>query len=252
LEFGKHKVDTTSTRPPQRVTVTNEGSTPLNVSKISASGDFDPQNDCNRVKPGANCTIEVTFTPTAEGARNGTLKITYNAPESPQEVRLSGTGTSTPSCPAGQDFVEGQCVPRDDTPPAINITTPDDGADYVIGQQVYADYVCQDEQGGSGVASCYGPVLDGRLIDTNTFGDKSFKVTATDNADNSDSRIYRYSVGCPAGQEYEYDQIEGIGNCVPIDDTTPNNTTPNNTTPTTCPSGYEESTTGECVPKEVD
>ena len=122
LGFGEQDVGTPSTRP-QSVTLTNEGSTPLIVSKISASGDFDPQkdwqSDCSRVKPGATCTIDVTFTPTAEGARSGTLEITYNAPDSPQVVRLSGTGSSASSCPASQqyDSNEGQCFPTDNTTP---------------------------------------------------------------------------------------------------------------------------------------
>jgi len=122
LGLGEQDMGTTSTRP-QSVTIANEDSTPVNVSKIFASGDFDLQkdwqDDCGIVKPGANCAIKVTFTPTAEGVRSGTLAITYNAPDSPQEVLLSGTGTSAPSCPAGQqyDFAEGQCVPLDNTTP---------------------------------------------------------------------------------------------------------------------------------------
>src|SRR5206468_233147 len=43
---------------------------------------------------GANCTINVTFTPTASGARTGTLSLTDNAGGSPQIMTLSGNGTA--------------------------------------------------------------------------------------------------------------------------------------------------------------
>src|SRR5882762_11571452 len=41
----------------------------------------------------ANCTISVTFTPTAAGTRMGTLTITDNATPSTQTVPLTGTTT---------------------------------------------------------------------------------------------------------------------------------------------------------------
>src|SRR5215472_14847335 len=41
-------------------------------------------------------TINVTFAPTASGARMGTLSVTDNAGGSPQTVSLSGNGTAAP------------------------------------------------------------------------------------------------------------------------------------------------------------
>src|SRR5205823_787471 len=43
---------------------------------------------------GANCSINVTFTPTASGAWTGTLSVTDNAGGSAQTVALSGNGTA--------------------------------------------------------------------------------------------------------------------------------------------------------------
>src|SRR5437016_14608429 len=43
---------------------------------------------------GGTCTINVTFTPTALGARTGTLSLTDNAGGSPQIMTLSGNGTA--------------------------------------------------------------------------------------------------------------------------------------------------------------
>src|SRR5438034_11037663 len=45
-------------------------------------------------RAGGTCTINVTFTPTASGARTGTLSLTDNAGGSPQIMTLSGNGTA--------------------------------------------------------------------------------------------------------------------------------------------------------------
>jgi chitinase len=82
----------------------------------------------------------------------------------------------------------------DVTPPTVTIVTPPDGATYVQGAAVPADYSCSDESGGSGVASCSGPVADGAAIDTATIGSHSFSVTATDNAGNPQTVTHTYTV----------------------------------------------------------
>jgi Tol biopolymer transport system component len=82
----------------------------------------------------------------------------------------------------------------DRTPPAISIATPADHAVYLLGQSVLADYACADQAGGSGLASCAGPVAAGAALDTSSVGDKTFTVTATDGAGNV-ARVSRsYSV----------------------------------------------------------
>jgi hypothetical protein len=92
LVFGSQKVGTTS--GPQIVTLTNSGSAALSISGIAATGDFLATPSCPAsLAPGASCTISVTFKPSATGGRFGILDITDNAPDSPQDVDLSGTGT---------------------------------------------------------------------------------------------------------------------------------------------------------------
>jgi hypothetical protein len=82
----------------------------------------------------------------------------------------------------------------DVTPPTITITTPVDGAVYLLNEVVLADYACQDEAGGSGLASCAGTVADGAQIDTATVGAKTFTVNAADNAGNTATLTHNYSV----------------------------------------------------------
>jgi hypothetical protein len=82
----------------------------------------------------------------------------------------------------------------DDTAPTVTITTPSDGTTFVKGQSVAADYSCQDESGGSGLASCIGTIANGDPIDTAAVGSHSFAVTGTDNAGNSATATNSYTV----------------------------------------------------------
>jgi len=104
LNFKKVGIGMTSA--PQTVTLTNVGSATLNISSITASGDFSISNNtCGAtVAAGANCAVSVTFTPTKKGVRNGTLTFTDNAPDSPQTVALKGTGQSIVLSPTSLNF----------------------------------------------------------------------------------------------------------------------------------------------------
>ena len=91
LTFAGQGISTPSA--PQTITLTNPGGLALTPLTISTSGDFAETDTCaGSVAAGAKCTISVTFTPTASGARSGTLTLTDNASNSPQAVTLSGTG----------------------------------------------------------------------------------------------------------------------------------------------------------------
>ncbi len=93
LSFVKQALNTTSTQ--QAVTLTNTGAVSLNISNISASGDFAETNNCPSSLPtGQACTINVTFTPTTSGSLDGDLTIADNslAAGTMQTIPLSGVG----------------------------------------------------------------------------------------------------------------------------------------------------------------
>jgi hypothetical protein len=103
LAFGNQVLNTTSAA--KTVTLTNTGNAALTINSIAASGDFAATSTGANACPispatlsataGSNtCVISVTFTPTALGARAGTLTVTDNAGGSPHTVGLTGTGTS--------------------------------------------------------------------------------------------------------------------------------------------------------------
>jgi hypothetical protein len=96
LSFGNEPVLTVSS--PQTVTLNNTGSVALSITSIALSGadpaDFIENNTCgSSVAAGGTCTVAISFTPSASGARTTSLSVADNAGGSPQSVALSGTGT---------------------------------------------------------------------------------------------------------------------------------------------------------------
>jgi hypothetical protein len=82
---------------------------------------------------------------------------------------------------------------RDARPPSIRIATPANGAVYVLGSTVSADYGCES---GSGVrlARCDGTVPNGSAIDTGSVGTKTFTVSASDEAGKAATLSHDYGV----------------------------------------------------------
>jgi len=98
LAFGNQQVATTSAA--QTLTLQNVGTAVLNIASITASGDFAQTNACgSTLAATASCTISVTFTPTAVGARSGSVSVASNAAGSPHSSNLGGTGVAVPPPP---------------------------------------------------------------------------------------------------------------------------------------------------------
>jgi uncharacterized repeat protein (TIGR03803 family) len=102
LNFGKvqsggHKTLAT--------TLTNTGYAILHITDITISGGngaFSQTNNCpSGLGAGGSCTIAVTFHPSEPYPYNGDLSVSDDAPGSPQQVPLGGTGTT---------YCGGRCV----------------------------------------------------------------------------------------------------------------------------------------------
>ncbi len=97
LSFGNVDLDSASTA--QTVTLKNISNSAIAVSSTAISGpnagDFTISgNTCgSRIAGSSNCTIAVTFAPTADGVRSATLTITHSGFHPTQTVTLSGDGT---------------------------------------------------------------------------------------------------------------------------------------------------------------
>src|SRR5512139_1466544 len=81
---------------------------------------------------------------------------------------------------------------RDVAAPEITLTTPADGAAYLLGAQVLADWTATDAM--SGVCSTTATAASGAPVDTATVGAHGFSVEATDCAGNSASAAATYQV----------------------------------------------------------
>ena len=93
LNFGTQQINTTSAQ--QGVTLTNTGTSSLTISSIAAGAPYAQTNNCpGSLAANANCTINVTFTPTATGTQTGSVQVTDNAAGSPQSISLTGSGAT--------------------------------------------------------------------------------------------------------------------------------------------------------------
>lgn len=110
LTFTNQGVGTTS--QPQTLTLTNSGTAPLPLDSISiAAGgtEFSQTNACPQsLAAGANCTVSVTYSPSAAGSQNSLLNVVTNGATitvplgamTPITISLSATPTTpTPGQP---------------------------------------------------------------------------------------------------------------------------------------------------------
>jgi len=89
------KAQAVGTSKTATVLVTNDQTTTLTIDNVTVGGadpgDFPAKSACkSSLNAGFECTISVTFKPTATGTRTATLNIKDSA--GTQTVQLSGTG----------------------------------------------------------------------------------------------------------------------------------------------------------------
>jgi hypothetical protein len=92
LPFSPQLVNTISAS--KAVTLKNSSAAMVNINSITASGNFAQSNTCgSTLGAGASCTVHVSFAPVIGASLTGSLAIADSAPDSPQTVALSGTGS---------------------------------------------------------------------------------------------------------------------------------------------------------------
>ena len=111
LAFDKTRIGAQSL--PATVRLMSSGSGVVTVSAMTVSGAYAIQGTTCPAMPftlpaGSECTVSVSFVPTAEGASTGALRLTIDAAPTRREVALSGSGeqpveTSSGGCTIGGD-----------------------------------------------------------------------------------------------------------------------------------------------------
>lgn len=112
LEFATIRPGTTASA---RLTLTSSGDIDLQLSSVSATGDFAvTATTClaGAIPPGASCTVDIAYSPSADGTSTGVLAVEGALDVVPVPVSLTGTAASP--APAAAPT----------TPPAVAVVTP--------------------------------------------------------------------------------------------------------------------------------
>ena len=151
--------------------------------------------DGARVKRGADVVVDFSCADQGGSGLNSCVGSTADGAKLDTSTLGDVSVTVTARDNAGnQTVVTNTLTVVDETAPTVTVDSPLNGGVYARGEAVVADYSCADETGGSGLASCAGPVADGGPVDTSTLGEHSFVVRAKDNAGNEGSATATYTV----------------------------------------------------------
>jgi len=118
LNFNSQLIGSMSASQP--ITLSNTGNAVLAVASISITG---TNNGGTSLAANASCTINVTFSPTADGAASASVSIADNASGSPQAVTLSGTGTGAPVAVLSPSTLTFTTLPVGTTSPTAQSVT---------------------------------------------------------------------------------------------------------------------------------
>jgi hypothetical protein len=185
-----------------RVTGAQDGNASFKVYRdwTLSGGTFEGSNPQTFSVPGPRNgqTPAATFSTTGTvTVANGQADGTFNLKVAAFDITNSNTTGAKLSAGTFDNYTVTVETPQqntDSTDPTITLNTPADNAAYTKNQAVNADYSCDDEAGGSGLASCVGDVPSGAPINTSTVGQHSFTVDAADNAGNTAQAVHNYFV----------------------------------------------------------
>lgn len=100
LSFGSQDIAAGATGS-QTITLTNTGNGSMTIASISLTGTDSSQfniatNSCGSTLAAAgSCNLGVTFDPSTSGSKSAAVQVNDNAPGSPHQTTLAGTGTTT-------------------------------------------------------------------------------------------------------------------------------------------------------------
>jgi hypothetical protein len=106
VDFGEQVIGRQSRA--QRVVITNTGGASLFINNAAVGGEEHAaysivSDTCTgaEVVPYRACVIDISFGPTGKDDFDAELKLTSNAPDSPQKIRLTGEGINSVMVPPG-------------------------------------------------------------------------------------------------------------------------------------------------------
>jgi hypothetical protein len=180
LTFGNEAVGSVSSS--QLLTLTNSSNAALKILSIASTGDFRESDNCiaaGALPSGGTCAANVSFTPTANGARSGTLVITDDFTVVPITVTLTGTsvGDTTPPTTTAAQSPQPNAAGWNNSNVTINLTSVDNPGGSGVAQITYS---------ASGAQTIASTVLSGASSSfiINSEGITTATFFGTDNAGN--------------------------------------------------------------------
>ena len=212
LDFGEQPVNETSKQ--KTVTLKNTGKAELKSIRITIGGshkkDFASldSSTCEKtLAAGKNCKINLTFTPSAEGAREATLTVSSNADTSPDEIMLKGIGMvdkPTVSLSSSTLDFKNQTVKETSNQQTVTLKNTGKGELTNIGIKIGGTHSKEFSQLDS--SSCEKTLAAGKSCKINlTFtpkaaGEREATLTVTSNAESSPDEIVLKGTGIEEGK----------------------------------------------------
>ncbi len=167
---------------PMPITLLNIGTVALNISSIVPSGDFSETNNCGTsVAAGSSCTVNVTFTPTGSGTRNGGVTFTDNAGDSPQTLVASGIGVGPVASVAPESLTFAAILPgTTSNPQMVTLSNNGNAALTVTGVSASTGFAATNTCGSTiafgsycGIAVTFSPTNGGTYSGSLTIRDSA-------------------------------------------------------------------------------
>ena len=146
-----------------------------------------------------------TQKPNLNGWYNTDVSVYYKATDNLSGIQMAtpgetiaqeGYGLTSEGTAVDYAGNKGSCslsgINIDKTAPDIQISYPADGAEYILNEDIRAEFTCDDTV--SGVAQLSSTCELGAKIDTSSVGVKTFEVKVTDNAGNESVKTVKYYV----------------------------------------------------------